>query len=146
MNLPVSSEWIVTATRQYIAERAKTHPEIAAFVETLDALPLYVDSGGGVALRSDGELIGFLWEEPQSITVEMNPHLRFLAIVTGSEDYGELACLAPVRGADDRDCPLCDGSGRVPGLEESGINVKNVICYCGGTGWLPRNVPNPPQE
>jgi hypothetical protein len=40
---------------------------------------------------------------------------------------------------------LCDGTGRVPGLEEVGIDVKNIRCYCGGAGWLPRNVPDPPQ-
>jgi hypothetical protein len=145
MNSQVSSEWIVNATHQYIAERAKTHPDIAAFVETLDALPLYADWGGGVALRSDGELVGFLWDEPQSIKVEADPHLRFLAVVEGSKDYAELTCLAPIRTADDRDCPLCDGTGRVPGLEEVGIDVKNIRCYCGGAGWLPRNVPDPPQ-
>src|SRR5436190_24212061 len=48
MNSHVSSEWIVNATHEYIAERAQTHPEIAAFVDTLNALPLYVDWGGGV--------------------------------------------------------------------------------------------------
>lgn len=65
MNPQVSSEWIVNATHQYIAKRAETHPEIAVFVEILDALPLYADWGGGVAIRSDGELVGFLWDEPQ---------------------------------------------------------------------------------
>jgi len=145
MNSQVSSEWIVNATHQYIAERAKTDPDSAAFIKTLDALPLYADWVGGVALRSDGELVGFLWDEPQSIKVEADPHLRFLAVVEGSKDYAELSCLAPIRSADDRDCPLCDGTGRVPGLEEAGIELKNILCYCGGAGWLPRNVPDPPQ-
>jgi len=144
MNSKVSSEWVAKATHQYIAEHAKAHPEIAAFVETLDALPLYASWGGGVALRSDGELIGFLWDEPRSIKVETDPHLRFLAVVEGSKNHTELACLAPIRSADDRDCPLCDGTGRLRELEEAGINTKNIACYCGGTGWLPHNVPDPP--
>ena len=38
----------MNATRHYIAERAKTHPEIAASVETLDALPLYADWEAGL--------------------------------------------------------------------------------------------------
>ena len=144
MNSQVSSEWIVNATHEYIAERAQTHPEIAAFVDTLDALPLYADWGGGVAMRPDGELIGFLWDEPQSIKVETDPHLRFLALVTGSERYPELASLSPQRTSNDRDCPLCNGAGEVAGLKEHRIDTKVIRCYCGGTGWLPSNVPDPP--
>jgi hypothetical protein len=143
MNSKVSSDWIVNATHQYIGERAETHPEIAAFVETLDALPLYADWGGGVAIRSDGELIGFLWDEPQSIKVETDPHLRFLALVSGAERYPELELLLPQRSGRDRDCPLCKGTGEVDGLKDHGIDPKIVRCYCGGAGWLPANVPDP---
>jgi hypothetical protein len=144
MNSQVSSEWIVNATRRYIAERAKTHPDIASFVETVDALPLYASFGGGVALRSDGELIGFMWDDPQSIKPEADPHLRFLALLYGSESYPELAPLAPRRTNLDRDCPLCQGTGLVAGLENTNIDPQVVRCYCGGSGWLPSNVPDPP--
>ena len=141
--MKVSSEWIVNATHAYIADHAETHPEIATFVATLEALPLYADWGGGVAMRPDGELIGFLWDEPQSIKMETDPHLRFLALVTGSERYPELASLLPQRTSNDRDCPLCNGTGEVPGLKEHGIDTKVVRCYCGGAGWLPSDVPDP---
>ena len=144
MNSEVCAEWIVNATRAYFAERAQSHPEIATFVVSLHALPLYADWGGGVAMRPDGELIGFLWDEPQSIKVESDPHLRFLALVTGAERYPELASLLPQRRSSDRDCPLCNGIGEVAGLKEHGIDPKVVRCYCGGAGWLPSNVPDPP--
>ena len=144
MNSLVSPEWIANATRAYIVENAKTHPEIAAFVETLDALPLYADWNGGVALRPDGELIDFLWDEPQSIQVETDPHLRFLALVTGSERYPELAPLSPKRTSNDRDCPSCHGTGRLLELEAHGVDTTNIRCYCGGTGWLPADVPDAP--
>jgi hypothetical protein len=144
MNSQVSSEWIVNATRAYIAENAKSHPEIAAFVETLAALPLYADWGGGVALRADGELIGFLWNEPQSIKVETDPHLRFLAVVSGAERYPELAPLLPMRTSTDRDCPSCGGTGRLLDLEAHGVDTTHIRCYCGGAGWLPANVPDAP--
>jgi hypothetical protein len=127
----------------YVATHARAHPDVSAFVATLDALPLYADWGGGVALRSDGELIGFLWDEPQSIKVETDPHLRFLALVSGGERYPELASLSPKRTAHDRDCPVCGGSGHVIGLEAYGMGTT-IRCYCGGAGWLPANVPDPP--
>src|SRR5262245_49412315 len=88
--LSVSAEWIENATRNYIAEHQPTHPEIAKAIEVINALPLYADWAGGVAIRSDGELIGFLWDEPQSAKVEADLHFRFLALVTGAERYSEL--------------------------------------------------------
>jgi hypothetical protein len=141
MNSQLSSEWIANATRQYISEYAETDPERAAFVENLDALPLHADWVGGVALRSDGELIGFLWDEPHSSKVEVDPYWRFRALLKGSQSHAELAGLAPIRTADDRDCSVCGGTGRVSGMEAFGIG-----CYCGGGGWLPHNVPDPPHN
>jgi hypothetical protein len=143
MNSQGSPEWISNATHSYIAKHARKHPEISAFVGTLEALPLFEDWGGGVAMRSDGELIGFLWDEPHSIKVETDPHLRFLALVIGSERYPELASFSPTRSQDDRDCPVCGGTGRVRGIEAYGIETT-IRCYCGGAGWLPANVPDPP--
>jgi hypothetical protein len=111
MPLPVSPEWIVESTRRYVAEHSKTHLEIAKFIELVDALPLYQDMGGGVAMRADGELIGFIWDEPQSIKPETDPHLRFLALVSGAERYPELSSLSPQRTENDRDCSICRGTG-----------------------------------
>ena len=145
MSTRVLSEWIQDATRQYILERQNTHPEIADFVKKVDALPLYVDMGGGVAIRSDGELIGFIWDEPESIQIETDQGFRFLALVVGSQKYPELACLRPVRTADDRDCPLCEGTGRLRELEQAGMDTTQIRCYCGGAGWLPANVPDAPR-
>jgi hypothetical protein len=53
----------------------------------------------------------------------------------GSLKHPQLACLVPSRPVGARDCSHCSGTGRLalattPGLE-------NVICYCGGVGWLP---------
>jgi hypothetical protein len=145
MSSQVFSERVINATRKYIAERAAVHPEIAAFVKGLNGLPLYVDWGGGIALRSDGELISFLWDEPQSIKIATDPHLRFLGLVVGSRSYDELSSLAPIRTREDRDCPLCEGTGRLQKLEEAGVDLANIQCYCAGTGWLPGNVPDPSQ-
>jgi hypothetical protein len=144
MNSQVSSEWILKATRRYVAQNRNSHPDTTAAIETIGALPLYLDMGGGVGLSSDGELIGFFWDEPQAAKPETDPHLRFLALVVGSRKYPELASLLPKRSVTDRDCPVCEGTGFVSGLAEMGVNSNVIHCYCGGAGWLPSNVPDPP--
>ena len=150
MDALISSEWIVKAIRDYIAEAKDADyemaSEVATAVETIVALPLWCDWNGGVAIRPDGELIGFLWDQPQSAKVETDPHLRFLACVAGAEKYAELTTLLPRRTVNDRDCPSCNGSGIIPGLKEHGIDLNNIRCYCGGSGWLPSNVPDLPSS
>jgi hypothetical protein len=117
--------------------------EVVTAVEIMGALPLWCDWNGGVAIRPDGELIGFLWDDPQSAKVEADPHFRFLACVAGAEKYAELASLLPTRTVNDRECTSCNGSGIIPGLKEHGIDLNNIRCYCGGAVWLPSNVPAP---
>jgi hypothetical protein len=144
----ISREWIESAIRDYIAEAKEASHEMGALtvdaVQIIGALPLWADWNGGVAICPDGELIGFLWDEPQSAEVEADPHLRFLACVAGAEKYPELKALLPKRTALDRGCPSCNGSGVILGLKELGIDLKNIRCYCGGAGWLPASVPDPP--
>ena len=123
----ISNEWIENAIRHYIAEAKngdyEMASEVATAVETMGALPLWFDWSGGVAIRPDGELHGFLWEEPESAKVETDPHSRFLACVAGTKKYAELAWLLPTRTVDDRDCPSCNGTGIIPGFE--GHDLKN---------------------
>jgi len=139
----VSSDWIANATRNYVAEHRKAHPEMAATVQTINALPLYADWSGGVAINQDHELIAFDWDDAQSAKVETNPHLRFLALVVGSKKYPELASLSPARSESDRNCPVCDGTGIVQQLAEMGVDSNVIHCYCGGAGWLPADGPDP---
>lgn len=95
----IPREWIESAIQDYTAKAKGASHEMAASmgdaVPIIGALPLWADWNGGVAIRSDGELIGFLWDEPQSAKVEADPHLRFLACVTGAETYPELKALLP---------------------------------------------------
>ena len=56
-----------------------------------------------------------------------------LALVQGAERYPELKALIPVRPASALTCDTCKGAGRIPGLPDA---LKQVICSCGGIGWL----------
>jgi len=55
MDALISSEWIVKAIRDYIAEAKDADyemaSEVATAVETIGALPLWCDWNGGVAIR-----------------------------------------------------------------------------------------------
>jgi hypothetical protein len=112
----------------------------------LDALPVLMDMGGCIAIRPDGELIGFLWDEPEQARPERDPHFRFLALYEASQRYPELMELAPSRTAEDRDCEACGGTGEVSLPEELRGKITNIRCYCGGAGWLPRSVPPFPRH
>jgi hypothetical protein len=53
----------------------------------------------------------------------------------GSRKYPELAVLIPARPHDAPDCHFCKGTGREPMSEQ--LKLENIVCYCGGLGWLP---------
>ena len=121
MSPSISGDWIIKAIHDYIedtkAGQYEMAPTMAAVVEAIGALPLWCGWSGGVALRPDGELIGFLWDDPQSAKVETDPDFRFLACVACAEKYPELSGLLPPRTVDDRGYPTCKGSGKVRAFE-----------------------------
>lgn len=85
MESRVRPEWIASAIQEFVETTQNGSHEAAASmantVREMNALPLFCDWSGGVAIRPDGELIGFLWDEPESVKVETDLHLRFLACV-----------------------------------------------------------------
>jgi hypothetical protein len=100
-------------------------------------LPLTGDWGGCTGIRADGEIVFFLWDNPDDVQVETDPRLRNLAIFQGAKRFPELAMLIPPRPADAVTCGHCDGSGVMPEFPE----IENIVCYCGGLGWLPPDTP-----
>ncbi len=55
--------------------------------------------------------------------------------------YPRLRNLEPVRRPGDYGCPSCAGTGRVRGLPAR--TEDNLICTCGGLGWLPAGYVDP---
>jgi hypothetical protein len=112
--------------------------ELPADTSTLAAqyrlLPLYLDWVGFVGLRADGELLFVSWDPPHEPEVVRESHLRRAALVRGAEEFTELASLRPVRTADAIDCPHCGGTGR-PTVEGRPV-PENILCFCGGLGWI----------
>ena len=74
MESRVRQEWIESEIHEYVdAARNGLYESAASIAKTvreINALPLWSDWSGGVAIRPDGELIGFLWDEAESVKVE----------------------------------------------------------------------------
>ena len=109
--------------------------ELQRLTSEIDALPVYWDMGGVLALRPSGEVIMFSWDEPTDLQTVHDAVIRNLALFQASKRYPELQALAPSRPPDARECSYCKGTGYPSALENSGI--ENVVCHCGGLGWLP---------
>ena len=101
-----------------------------------EALPLVCDFGGCLAIRPDGEIVSFTWDKMGDPRVETDARIRNLALFQGGKKYPELRTLIPARPPQARECPDCEGTGITTIAGEVELE-NNVVCYCGGLGWLP---------
>ena len=101
----------------------------------LSVLPVRLDMGGVMALRLDGEVVCFTWEEPDRLELESDVRIRNLVFFQAARKFPELKPLVPSRPADARECETCRGTGTVTGLTDELATA--VVCFCGGLGWLP---------
>ena len=101
-------------------------------------LPLMDDFMGCWALTMAGELAFVPHEEPGRLELVRDHPVEAIgihvALAQGSRRYPELVSIGPQRPPDAIPCTTCDGSGRIPGIPE------NILCSCGGLGWLPPHV------
>ena len=98
-------------------------------------LPLMDDFMGCWALTMSGELAFVPHEDPDVLdlvrdhpTEAIGTHV---ALAQGSRRYPALVSIRPRRPSDAIPCTNCDGSGHIRGTPD------NIICMCGGLGWLP---------
>jgi hypothetical protein len=115
----------VPAVTQAEHEGAKQH----------SVLPLFNDFVGCWALDMAGRLVFFAWEEPGKLELvseaPVDSAAAHVALAAGSIRFPALASIGPMRPKNARACTSCDGTGRVAGAPD------NIICACGGVGWLP---------
>lgn len=110
--------------------------DLARIVAQLNALPLKLDMGGAFAIRPDGQIISFVWDQEEDYQIENDRRICNIALFAGSKKYPELEQLIPSRSQDDMECPHCKGTGTEPVCAELGVD--NIVCYCGGLGWIPK--------
>ena len=108
-------------------------PKIAS---SLNALPIYPDWSGFIAIRPDESFL-FCTEEGL-VENYVEPEWQLVALVRGSKQYPELESLLPKQSTDASECSDCKGTGRAI-VEEQHLN--NVICGgCFGLGWVDANI------
>lgn len=120
---------------EMIAETTTGLPYLREIASKYKALPLFCDLGGCLAIRPDGEIIYISDKVGEGIKIEADLIKRNTALVQGSMRYPELASLIPPRPLTAKQCSECSGTGTHP--ITSTAKYKDVICKCGGTGWLP---------
>lgn len=122
--------------RRYIAETMLDDPEIKQLAIKENALPLFIDIGGVYAIRTNGEVIVIPWKEDEGQTLVIeDKRIRNTVLFQGSKRYPELERLTPVKALNAQTCPVCHGTGIEPFSARH--NLNNIVCYCGGLGWVP---------
>lgn len=131
------AEQIEERLKNFIAESKEDPLSLRAHAARFNALPLCVDWGKCWAVRADGEVIVFSHEdaEPRA-SKESDERMRNVALYQGSLTYPELKSLIPDRPSGAKDCPYCAAKG----FDPSSLEKQNIVCYCGGLGWVPASV------
>ena len=107
----------------------------ALHIKAHGALPLYSAWTATAGIRPDGELVSWVTEDwTEGVDEFADPSWVNLALVQGARRYPPLKDAIPARPEGATSCDGCGGAGVIPDLPE---NLKNVICRCGGIGWLP---------
>ena len=104
--------------------------DLRRIARDLNALPLLLDMGGCYALRPNGEIVSFAWDDERNDEVEHNSRIRNMALLQGSKKYPELKDLVQTKSTNDIDCPDCNGTGTHPISVKLGM--ENITRYCGG--------------
>jgi uncharacterized protein (TIGR02996 family) len=130
----VVARWLGGRLRQFLEESRADSPikeQLRRFAADQRALPLLLDLGGCLAIRMDGEVLSFGWDEPENPRIEKDARVRQATLAVGAKKYREVRLLLPPRPVSSRLCPSCGGSGTVASAPPS------IVCDCGGLGWIP---------
>lgn len=98
----------------------------------MQVLPLMLDMGGCYALRQDGTVISFSWDDSHDHRVERDARIIRIALFQGSLKYPEISELVPKRPANAENCRHCPGAEKMSEIP----TLAAFVCYCGGLGWL----------
>ncbi len=129
------SEWHKAKLQEFLDETTLDPTNVRVSARKLNVLPLMFDMGGCYSIRSNGEIISFPWDDDQDLRLENDARIRNIALCQGSKKYPELSALIPPRSPEVKTCSYCNGTGIAPMSVE--LQLDNLVCYCGGLGWIP---------
>ena len=131
-HVTIESEQVEQALAAYLAQSEPAHhADLRRWAAFHHALPIIADLGGCVALRPDGTFISFAWGCETELDPDLSPYDVHAARGVASRKFPTIAGLVPLRSGTSETCSHCGGSG-VPNP-----GISNVICRCGGLGWVP---------
>jgi hypothetical protein len=125
---------------EFIDDPCSVYAHAHAAIARVNALPLFFDWTGFMALRQDGQIVWVPYDdEPGDMEVIGEERLRNLGLFRGTKLHPDLQFLLSTRPSDAIDCPDCQGTGK-PLLPEGSKHLADkVLCSCGGIGWLPQH-------
>lgn len=128
------SQLIKTEIERHLADPNPLNLDSRPFVEYHNVLPLLADWNGFFGLRSNGDVLVFLYDDGVMVSkLETDTRIRRVALAQGAKRYAWLAELIPPRPSDAVDCSVCGGTGQI---QVPGILPGALVCCCGGLGWL----------
>jgi hypothetical protein len=132
---PIIRDQISSRLKEYLDNPDHDALNLRELAARFEALPLCVSWEKCWAIRPDGSIVVFSHgSEDPHLCEENNARMINVALFQGSITYPEIKTLIPSRPPDAEDCPYCGGEGTDPDKLEQ----HNIICYCGGLGWVPR--------
>lgn len=126
---------IAARVQAILSDSSPDSADLRKVASETNALPLHYGLGGGIALRPTGEVVEFFWDSPRDTKEVCDSRLMNIALSQGSQKYPELEVLVPPRPSSASVCSYCNGTG----YPSSALNskIENIVCYCGGLGWIP---------
>jgi hypothetical protein len=122
-----------------LAGRLRVHPHWATLARRNRVIPVYGDFMGLWVITMAGRL-AFISDDEQDVVTPVSDDPSdipgtHVALAQAAIMYKELASFMPPRPPNAAICNSCDGHGLVS------PSHPNILCECGGAGWLPLNPP-----
>jgi hypothetical protein len=135
VSIPTPSGLVQSLITRCIAGATAAHPTWVPVAKERSLLPIFADFMGYWLLTPEGQLMFLPHEEPRDIfPVVERPQERLsvhAVFASAARTYPALAPYCPQRTPDSPPCTSCKGTGKLVGVPD------NVMCACGGTGWVP---------
>jgi hypothetical protein len=115
---------------------ATSHPiQLLQLAAREKVLPLCWDMGGAFVINADGDILSYPWDNTSQPEVVHDARVRNIALLQGSRRHPELKVLLSPKPFDAQTCSFCGGTGIAPYAVNT--TESNILCYCGGLGWVP---------